>query len=92
MARKALKRQRPSAVGRIAMSVLGAVIAVYGLTVFFRRNFPTYMFLQTEFVFLDFGELPLLFYLDYLAMMGTFIFIAYYAAVFLRKRSGKKRQ
>ena len=92
MARKALKRQRPSAVGRIAMSVLGAVIAVYGLTVFFRPNFPTYMFLQTEFVFLDFGELPLLFYLDYLAMMGTFIFIAYYAAAFLRKRSGKKRQ
>lgn len=54
------------------------------------RNFVTYLFLQAEFVFLDFSESKMLFYLDYLAIMGTFIFLAHFAAKLLRKRKERK--
>ena len=50
------------------------------------------MLVRTHFVFFDFSEPIPLFYLDYLAMIGTCIFLAYYAARFLRKRAGGERQ
>ncbi len=64
---------------------LGAVIAVYGIVAMIKRDLPTYLFLRAEFVFLDFGESRILFYLDYLAMMGTFIFLAWFAVKLLKK-------
>ena len=90
MARKALKLRQPSRLRKVLLPILGAVIAVYGFTVFIRRDLLTYMFLQTEFVFLDFGESIPLFYFDYLTMMGTFIFLAYYISQLLRKIQPKK--
>jgi len=66
-------------------TLLGAAVAVYGLTVFFRRDFPTYLFLRSQFVFLDFSESPLVFYGDHLALMGTFVFLAWALA----RRRGK---
>lgn len=53
-----------------ALFLVSAVIAAYGVYVFISRNFATYLFLQSEFVFLDYSEPKLLFYLDYLALMG----------------------
>ncbi len=90
LVKKALKLKQPSHVRKILLPILGAGIAVYGLTVFFRRGLLTYMLVRTQFVFLDFNEPILLFYLDYLAMMGTFIFLAYYASKRFRKLSGQK--
>lgn len=90
MVKKALKRKQASRVGKILFPVLGAGIAVYGLVVFFQRDLLTYMLVRTQFVFLDFGESIPLFYLDYLAMMGTFLFLAYYVSKLLRKLSGKR--
>lgn len=69
--------------------ILGAVIAAYGLTVFIRRDLLTYMLIRTQFVFLDFNEPVPLFYIDYLAMMGTFIWIAYYASALIRNKHSK---
>ena len=90
MAKKALKPRQPSRLRKILFPILGAGIAIYGLSVFIRRDFLTYMLLQTHFVFLDYSEPVPLFYLDYLAMMGAFIFLAYYVGKLLRKPSGKK--
>ncbi len=67
-------------------ALLGGVIAAYGVAAMMKRDLPTYLFLRAEFVFLDFSESKLLFYLDYLAMMGTFIFLAYFAGKLLKKR------
>lgn len=89
MARKALKLRHPSRVRKVLLPILGAGIAVYGFTVFIRRNLLTYMLLQTEFVFLDFSEPVPLFYLDYLALMGAFVFLAYYTSKLLRRRITK---
>ena len=43
------------------------------------------MLVRTHFVFFDFSEPIPLFYLDYLAMMGTFIFLAHSISRLLRK-------
>lgn len=69
--------------------LLGALIAAYGVVAMIKRDLSTYLFLRAEFVFLDFGESKILFYLDYLAIMGTFIFLAHFAAKLLRKRKGR---
>lgn len=91
MAGKALKLQKPSRLRRVTLPLLGAGIAAYGLSVFIRRDLLTYMLVRTEFVFLDFGEPVLRFYLDYLSMMGTFIFLSYYISLLLRRLPGKTR-
>lgn len=64
--------------------LIAMVIACIGLMQFIQRDFMTYMFVRTEFVFLDFSESVIQFYLDYLALMGFFIFIAYYLSKVLR--------
>lgn len=69
----------------ILFTLLGGGIALYGAVALVRRGLPTYLFAQAEFVFLDYGESKVLFYLDYLAIMGTFIFLTHYAAKLLKK-------
>ena len=90
IAKKVLKLKQPSHVRKILLPILGVGIAIYGLIVFIRRDLLTYMLVRTQFVFLNFSESIPLFYLDYLAMMGTFIFLAYYLSMLLRKLSGKR--
>ena len=88
--RKMLRLGQPSRSRRILLPVIGGGIAVYGLSVFIRRGLPGYMLVRTRFVFLDFEEPVPVFYLDYLAMMGTFIFIAYYLMKLFGRPSGRK--
>lgn len=92
MLKKGLRRKENSAPGKFLLPAAGAVAAIWGAAAFVRRDILTYMLLRTQFVFLDFYEPVPLFYLDYLAMMGTFIFLAYYASAFLRKLSGKRKK
>lgn len=79
MARKIAKRKMPS-----LLRIVVAGIAAYGLWAFIRRDFPTYLLLQTHFVFFDFSEPALLFILDYLAIMGLFAALAYYGQKLLK--------
>ena len=90
MAGKVMKVRQTSRLRKVLLSIVGAGIAVYGLMVFIRRDLLTYMLLKTQFVFLDFSEPIPLFYLDYLAMMGAFIFLADSASKLLRKLPAKK--
>ena len=69
----------------LVLRILAFLIAVYGLYAFATRDLATYMFLGTQFVFLDYSESPISFYIDYLAMMGLFIWIVYYLSVILQK-------
>lgn len=86
---KALRLRRPSRVRRALLPALGGGIAAYGAIAFIRRELLAYMLVRTQFVFLDFSEPAPLFYLDYLAMMGMFVFAAHYGMKFL-KRNRKK--
>ena len=69
---------RNSRIRRTVLRIASAFIAGYGLYAFVARDLATYMFLRTQFVFLDYNESPLSFYIDYLAMTGLFIWIAHY--------------
>ena len=71
-------------------TLLGGLIAAYGIFAIVKRDFPTYLFLRAEFVFLDFSESKVLFYLDYVAIMGAFIFLSHFAAKLLRKHKERK--
>ena len=90
MAKKRLGLVKPSKGRAIVLFLAGLTVAVYGLAIFLRRDLPSYMLLQNEFVFMDFAEPKLLFYLDYLAMMGLFVFIAHYLTKALKKLSAPK--
>lgn len=77
---------KPSKGRSIALFCASAVLAVYGISVFINRDFATYLFLKSEFVFLDYNEPKLLFYLDYLALMGLCIFFAHYGSKLCRRK------
>lgn len=58
---------------------LGAVIiAGYGLYAFIKNQFYLYMFLISSFVFFDFERPAVLYFTEYLAVIGLFVFLAYY--------------
>ena len=78
----------PSLLPRIA----GLLTAAYGLFVLLKRNLADNLFLRTEFVFQDFGESKLLFYLDYLALMGLCVFLAHCFLRLLRRLQSPKEE
>ena len=88
----AVKRKFPVTSQRVRyLSVgIGLAVALYGTWVFVKRDFAAYMFLQSEFVFMDYEEAKVLFYLDYLALMGTCIFISHYVGKLLRSLKRKE--
>ena len=90
LARRAL-HLRPSRVRRGLLPILGAGVAVYGIFAFVRRDLLTYMLVGTQFVFFDFSEPTPLFYLDYLAMMGTCVFLSHYGSALLRRLSSARK-
>lgn len=68
--------------------ILATLVALYGLYAFIRRNILSYLLLRVEFAFLDYNESKLFFYLDYVAMMGLFIYLGHYGS---RMFAGVKR-
>lgn len=55
------------------------LFAGYGLYLFIQKNIISYMFLKVQFVFFDFEQSAASVVLEYLTMMGFWIFISYYA-------------
>ena len=80
---------KETSAGRWIPKLLAAGIAGYGIYAFFRRQIGEYLFLRTHFVFLDDSEPLIFFFIDYLAIMGLFVFIGHYLAGWL-KRLDKK--
>lgn len=58
--------------------VIAVVIAVYGVAAFIKRDIWNYITLKNHFAFFDFSEPVIFFILDYLAIMGLFVFIGHY--------------
>ncbi len=89
---KMVRIKKSSKIRSISTFIAGFAIAGYGVWVFISRDFPTYLFLKSEFVFLDYSEPKILFYIDYIALMGLCIFIAHYGLKLCRQIGGKRRQ
>lgn len=90
--RKAVRIKKGSKIPDIAAFITGLAISGYGVYVFVKRNFLTYLFLKSEFVFLDYSEPKILFYIDYLALMGLCIFIAHYSTKLILKLKKKAEE
>lgn len=86
---KVTGRKTPRA-GKRLLLILSALVAAYGVYVFIKRDFATYMLLKSEFVFLDYDEPRILFYLDHISLMGACVFIAHYGAKLLRGKKERK--
>lgn len=69
---------KPSAVRKWIGRILALVVAGYGIYAFIKRDIGDYMLLRNRFVFFDYEEPLVFFYLDYVAVMGLFIFIGHY--------------
>ena len=69
---------KPSALRSWIVRGLGLLIAGYGMYAFVKREIGSYMLLKIQFVFFDFHEPLSLFLLDYIAVMGLFVFVGHY--------------
>lgn len=85
MFRKAAGIKNKSRIRGVVVFIAGLIIAGYGVRAFISRDFSTYLLFRSEFVFLDYSESKILFVIDYLALMGLWIFIAHYGTKMIRK-------
>lgn len=69
----------------VLLRAAGAAVAVLGVSAFFRREVGSYLSGQIQFAFFDFEEPLFLFFLDYLAIMGLFIWVGHYLGILLRR-------
>lgn len=83
--------RRWSAAGKRAFSTAFLAAAAYGAWALYERQWLSYLFLQTEFVFFDFQESRFLFYLDHEAIMALFIWIGYQGLKAARRIQRRKR-
>lgn len=74
------------------LRLTGFLIAAYGVYALFHREIPSYLFLQTQFVFFDFEEPLVFFLLDYLTVMGLFVFSGHYAGQAVRRLSKSRKR
>lgn len=72
-------REKPQAVTWI-LRIMAALLAVYGLYLFGRRDILSYMFLKQQFVFFDFEQSAAAVFVEYIAMMGFWVFAACYVS------------
>ncbi|TKZ35563.1 hypothetical protein EZH24_04665 [Brachyspira catarrhinii] len=72
---------------RILINILGILIALYGIFSFIKRRLYEKMFLLIDYAFFDYDEAIIFFFLDYLAIMGFFIFVTYYSSKLSQKRN-----
>lgn len=97
MARK-MSGLAPSRVRSWVMRAAAIAVCGFGIYAFVKHNIADYLFMRSQFVFFDFAQPLALFFAEYLAMMGLWVCVAYYAALALRsvaqrrKKSGRAQE
>lgn len=66
---------------------IAVLIAIYGAHALYTRKFMDYISQKVMFAFFDYEEPVIYFVLDYAAIMGLMIFIAYYLQRFLQRKT-----
>lgn len=69
---------QPSRTRTAVLRGLMILIVIFGTLAFIHNEIPSYLFLRTHFVFFDFDQTLVSFFLDYLTMMGLFTCVGYY--------------
>ena len=76
MARKRLKSS--AHIFTWTLRLLAVLLAGYGIYAFIQRGIGRYMLLLDQYVFFDYTEPLILFVMDYVAVMGLFVFVGHY--------------
>lgn len=77
---------------RIILRIIAALIAGYGFYAFIKNELLSYMFLKSSFVFFDFERPVLFFFIEYIAIMGFFIFLAHYTSKGMKRLNGRRKK
>ncbi|MBE5039063.1 DUF4405 domain-containing protein [Ructibacterium gallinarum] len=86
------KKRNIKAVSNIrctALNICTAAASMYGIYALIKRDFLQYMFLKSEFVFLDYAEPKLYFYLDVIAIAVLCMFSAHWILKVVKSRKTK---
>lgn len=78
---------KPSPLCVMILRILSVLFACYGMYAFITRHVWRYMLMLDHFVFFDYEEPLFLFLMDYLAIMGLFVFTGHYLFRALRSRN-----
>jgi hypothetical protein len=79
------KAHKTLSILRVPCRIVAIIITSYGVFAFIHRQFPAYMFLKNQFVFMNFDESLALFFADYLAIMVLFSISGYILSTTIRK-------
>lgn len=90
MARRYIKKS--SAVRTWIFRTIAILIAGYGIYAFIHRRIGRYMFMMDHFVFFDFDELLVFFIVDYIAVMGLFVFAGYHLTHAMRHNIHREKE
>ena len=77
MIRKNTNPRQPSKIKMWSLRIIAVVLAICGIHAFVKNEIGSYLFLQTQFVFIDFSQPVALFLLDYLAIIALFAMVGY---------------
>lgn len=76
----------------IILRIVAVVIAAYGIYALEKRDLLSYILQKTQFAFFNYEESVKFFLMDYLAVMGLMIFVAYYLQKVIMKFDNRSRQ
>ena len=77
MLRKKFNIRQSSTVGTWALRLIAMLLAVCGIYAFVKQKISSYLFLRTQFVFVDFSQPVVSALLDYLAIIVLFAMVGY---------------
>lgn len=77
-AMRRVTKLQPSRTRTAVLRGLMILIVICGTLAFIHNEIPSYLFLRTHFVFFDFDQTLVSFFLDYLTIMGLFTCVGYY--------------
>ena len=78
MFRKAANMQQPSKIRTWSLRAIAVLLVVCGCRAFVKNKISSYLFLRTQFVFIDFSQPVVLALLDNLAIVALFAVVGYY--------------
>lgn len=86
MIRKAANMQQPSKIRTWCLRVIALLLAACGVHAFVKNEIGSYLFLRTQFVFIDFSQPVIQSLLEYCVIIVFFMAAGYYAVKALKVR------
>ena len=73
-----------------ALQIMAALLAIYGVYAFFSREIGAKLILYYTFDFWNYDQSPVIFFVDYLSIMGLVICITHYVIRQMQRRAAEK--